>query len=258
VAWLHELPGVEHDPRTEWPSDEAIVQAVIRAAEEANPFFVLAFASSTHSPYTHGTYLDSDLDVRDAPTREAADKVKEYVNALRVADHAIGTLVEYFRRRPDSTIIAVLGDHLPPLPDDPLRSFFLRSSRMSQRKAAWLRRRVPLLVWSNFDLPREEMELSASALPSYLLEKMNVPRTALLAASGDVGRRLSIVRGYAKAADGTIWSWDSLPVAERKLLEDYRLLQYDLLIGKRYALREGSSVAESCSKVERSRSAASP
>jgi phosphoglycerol transferase MdoB-like AlkP superfamily enzyme len=252
VAWLHESPAVEHDPRTEWPSDEAIVQAIIQAAEEAHPFFVLAFASSTHSPYNHGTYRDSDLDVRDAPTREAADKVKEYINAVRVADHAIGTLVEYARRRPDSTIIAVLGDHLPPLPNDPLRSFLLRSSAMSKPEAAWLRRRVPLLVWANFDFPREEKELGTHALPSYLLQKMNLPRTGFLAASEEVGRRLSIVRGYAKAGDGTIWSWDSLPVTERNLLADYRLLQYDLLLGKRYALRDSISEAGSCSRVLRS------
>jgi hypothetical protein len=248
VAWLHESPVVERDPRTLWPSDEAIVQTVIQAAQEAHPFFVLAFASSTHSPYSHGTYRDSDLDVRDAPTQEVAGKVKEYINALRVADHAIGTMVEYFRHRPDSTIIAVLGDHLPPLPSDPLRSFLLRSSAMSKPEAAWLRRRVPLLVWANFDLPREEKELSTNALPSYLLRTMNVPRTGFFAVSDDVERRLSIVRGYAKAADGTIWSWDSLPVSERNRLADYRLLQYDLLVGKRYALRGNISQAESCNR----------
>jgi hypothetical protein len=123
---------------------------------------------------------------------------------------------------------------------------------MSTPEAAWLRRRVPLLVWANFELPREEKELSANALPAYLLQKMSLPPTGFLAASGEVGRRLSIVRGYAKAADGTIWSWDSLPVTERNLLADYRLLQHDLLLGKRYALRESISEAGSCSRVVRS------
>jgi hypothetical protein len=258
VVYLDESPGIDRGPRGSWPSDEAVVEAVIQAAQEAQPFFVLAFASSTHSPYNHGPYRDSDLDVLDAPTRDAAGEVKEYINALRVADHAIGTLVEYFRRQPDSTIIAVLGDHLPPLSDTPLRTFFLRLSAMSNPDGAWMRRRVPLLIWANFDLPREEKELSTNALPSYLLEKISMPPTGFLAVSGAVRRRVSIVRSYAKTADGTIWNRDSLPVDERNLVEDYRLLQYDLLLGKRYSLRDSVPNARPCGGAMQSQQASSP
>jgi hypothetical protein len=241
VSWLDESPGVERGPRGLWPTDQAVANAVIQAAEKAHPFFVLAFASSTHSPYNFGVYKDSGLDVLDAPTRDAAAEVKEYINALRVADNVIGRMVEHFRDQPDSTIIAVLGDHLPPLTDSPLRTFFSRVSVVPGPERAMMRRRVPLLIWANFGLPREQKELSTNALPSYLLEKMRIPPTGFLALSDTVGRRLSIIRGYAKAPDGMAWSWDSLPSNERSLMSDYQLLQYDLLLGKQYSLRTGSS-----------------
>jgi hypothetical protein len=35
---------------------------------------------------------------------------------------------------------------------------------------------------------------------------------------------------------GRIWSWDSVPAGGQSLLDDYRLLQYDVLLGERYAL----------------------
>lgn len=250
AVYLDERPGVDHGPRGTWPSDEAVVGAVMQAARERRPFFVLAFASGAYSPYNHGTFRDSDLDVLDASTRAAAGELKEYINAIRSADQAIGTLVEHFRHQPDSTIIAVLGDHLPPLSDSPLRTFFRHTAAVSPNEGAWMRRRVPLLVWANFKLPQEKIELTASALPSYLLEQMGLPSSGLLAVSDALRDRASIVTRYAKLADGTMRHLDSLPEEERRLVEDYRLLQYDALLGRQFAPRDSVSPAGCAGKVE--------
>jgi len=40
-----------------------------------------------------------------------------------------------------------------------------------------------------------------------------------------------------------MWSPDSVPADARVLLDDYRLLQYDALLGKRYALLSAGSGA---------------
>jgi phosphoglycerol transferase MdoB-like AlkP superfamily enzyme len=196
--------------------------------------------------------------VLDTPSRDAAGEVKEYINTLRVADHAIGTLIEYFRRQPDSTIIAVLGDHLPPLPEGALRTFFLNLSGMSEPERARMRRRVPLLVWANFALPRDEPELSINALPSYLLEKMGIRPLGFLAVSDAVRRKVPVLASYAQGADGRIWNRDSLPGDERNLVEDYRLLQYDLLLGKRYSLRDSLSKARPCGGAMQSQQVSNP
>ena len=258
VVWLGDDPGVEREPRGWWPSDRAVVEAVIQASRESHPFFVFAFPSATHFPYNSGTHRNSDLDVLDTPSRDAAAEVKEYINTLRVADHAIETLIEYFRRQPDSTIVAVLGDHLPPLPEGALRTFFLNLSGMSEPERARMRRRVPLLVWANFALPRDEPELSINALPSYLLEKMGIRPLGFLAVSDAVRRKVPVLASYAQGADGRIWNRDSLPGDERNLVEDYRLLQYDLLLGKRYSLRDSLSKAGSCGGAMQSQQVSSP
>jgi arylsulfatase A-like enzyme len=236
VVWLNEVPGVERG-RGGWPSDKAVVEAVIQASQGAQPVFAFAFPSSTHSPYSFGTYRDSDLDVLDLPSRE----VKEYINALRVADRAIGMLIQYFRGQPDATIIAIFGDHLPPLSADALHTFSMKLSGMSKAEQARMIHRVPLLVWANFDLPREEKELSINALPSYLLEKMRIPPPGFLAVADAVRLKVPILASYAQGADGNMRERDSLPGKERTVVEDYRLLQYDLLLGKQYSLRDSVS-----------------
>ena len=258
VVWLGDDPSVERDPRGWWPSDRALVDAVIRTSRAAHPFFVFAFPSSTHFPYNGGVYRTSDLDVLNPPSRDVAGELKEYVNTLRVADRAIGTLVDYFRHQPDSTIIAVFGDHLPPLPENALRGFFSQISGMSQLQRARMRRRIPLLVWANFTLPQEEEELSINALPSYLLEKMEISPGGFLGVSDAVRRKLPVLAQYAQRADGSLWSLDSLPADERRLVEDYRLLQYDLLLGKRFSLRDSATVASSCAGAMRIWQVSSP
>jgi len=245
VVWLGDLPGVPRAPRGWWPSDSAVVEAVIQATRGADPAFVFAFPSSTHFPYDHGTYTHSDLDVLDAPSAAVAAEVKEYINTLRDADRAIGTLIDYFRRQPDSTIIAILGDHLPPLSERTLGTFLSRPTGPSQFERARMRRRVPLLVWANFALPREEPELSVHALSSYLLEKMGVRVSGFLAVSDAVRRAVPVLMRQGDGAETRSWSRQPLRREDRGVLADYRLLQHDLLLGERYSLRGGAT--SSCS-----------
>ena len=241
AVWLHEGTG-ERAADGWWPSDKLVAEAIIRASRKAHPFFVFAFPSGTHSPYNSGLYGKSDLDVLDPlPSDAAKGEVKGYINALRDTDKAIGRLIEYFRRQPDPTMIVILGDHRPPLSGEALRLFYEKMSGISKTDQAIAIRRVPLLVWTNYGLPLEKIELSTNALPSYLLDKMGIQPTGFLAVSDTVRRKLPILSRFAGGVDGSVWDWDSLPGEERAQLDDYRLLQYDLLLGKQYSLHEGNN-----------------
>jgi hypothetical protein len=71
---------------------------------------------------------------------------------------------------------------------------------------------------------------------------MGIVPPGFLAVTDAVRRELPVLGGYVQAADGRVWDRDSVPTAEQTLIEDYRLLQYDLLLGKQYSL--GDSVPE--------------
>lgn len=234
VVWLNGAPNVAWAPRGRWPSDEAVVDAVIEAGRARRPFFVFAFPSSTHSPYDAGTYRDAPLDVRDRAD-DPTGELKEYINAVHDADRALGRLIDHYARQPDSTIVVVLGDHLPPLSGAALGAFSRRLAGASPVERDRITRRVPLLVWANFDLPRERPELGTSALPSYLLEKMRIAPTGFLAVTDALRRRVPVLSGFAQTPDGRLWPADSLPAEARGVAGDYRLLQYDLLLGRQYA-----------------------
>jgi hypothetical protein len=238
VIWLDEDRRAERDPRgSGLVSDMAVVQALIEESRKQSPFFAFAFPTSTHYPYNSGTYKNSDLDVVDGSARDSVPEIKEYINALRVADEAIGTLIQYFRGRPDRTIIAVVGDHLPPLSERALERFLTRAAGVPTGDRDLMKRRVPLLVWANFDLPKEETELSINALPAYLLERMGIVPTRFLAVTAGVRRSIPVLgRPYSREVDGKIRKLDNLTPDQQAMLNAYQLLQYDLLFGKQYSL----------------------
>lgn len=240
VVWLSGAPGVERAARADWPSDDAVVDAVIAASSRTRPFFVFAFPTSTHSPYNFGAYRNSSLEVRSAPSEAVAAEVKEYANAVRVADQAIGRLIEHFRGRSDSTVIVVLGDHLPPLSGAALSRFFERVGRLSVPEQARAKRRVPLLVWSNFGLPREEVTLSVNMLPPFLLERVGAPREGLFAVTDSVRRTLPVTSVFVQHADGRMWRSDAVPLELRTMLADYRLVQHDVLFSGHSSLSDAT------------------
>jgi hypothetical protein len=236
TVWLHEAKVPQAD-RGGWPSDEVLVDSVIAATSRSHPAFVFGFPSSTHSPYNVGTYASSALDVTDAPSAAVRAEVKEYINAERVADRAIGRLVEHFRSVSDSTVVVVFGDHLPPLSEAARERLSSRLAKLPEVEQARETRRVPLLVWANFTLPHSEPTLSVNLLPPFLLEQMAIAPTGLFAVTDSLRRVFPVVSAVVESADGRLWLRDDVPPALRGPIEDYRVIQYDLLLGRGYAKR---------------------
>ena len=73
-----------------------------------------------------------------------ATEVQEYVNALRLADRQPGRLVEALQQRPDSAILVVLGDHLPPITSGVFQRLDRELASAGPAEQAERRRRVPL------------------------------------------------------------------------------------------------------------------
>jgi hypothetical protein len=237
TIWPYGAAGVEVAERQRWPSDDAIVDSVIATSEQSRPFFVFAFPASSHSPYTTGNFARSDLEVAGAPTAAATAEATEYVYAVRASDRAIGRLIDHFRQRRDSVIVAIMGDHLPPLSPDVLQRFNQRLAGVSAAERTRALHTTPLLVWANFKLPPGELTMSTNLLPAYLLERMGVPPSGLFAVTDSVRRSLPVAGVVAQGADGRLWMPGDVPPALRRPLDDYRLLQYDLLLGERFALQ---------------------
>ena len=239
VVWLDDVEAIERDGRVGWPADRAVVQAIIDVSRERQPYFIFAFPASTHSYYRSGVFRGSRLEPVSTFPSDSAGEIKEYVNALQLADRAIGALVEHFAARSEPTVIAVLGDHLPPLSTGALAGFYDALAAVPAAEQELRLRRVPLLVWANFPLEPERLTLSVSALPGYLLSALGADGSGILAATDSIRREMPVITRRSAMLGGRMRPLDSLPERPRGMLADYRLIQYDLLLGKQYSLPGG-------------------
>jgi len=237
VAWLNEDASVARAINDRAPADDAIVDAVIAETKGPGPAFVFAFPSSTHHPYDLELYADSPLDVVDPERTSARTEIKYYINTLRVADAAVAKLVRHFARAERRVLIAIVGDHLPPLSTAALEGFYARlGDDVPPLERTLAERRVPLVVWSNFETKREDLALSLNLLGPLLLERAGLEPPGFLGVVAELGKRVTMIsRGLVGRASAR-WSPEAAPPEFAELLEDYRLLQHDLLFGRQFLM----------------------
>ncbi len=240
--WMTETvgePDVPYDAQMLRPSDEALVNAVIKISERHRRFFVYASGNATHSPYTYEEYLGSSLDVCDPLPEPARRELKTYVNAVQAADKAIGRLLDHFRSSPQKTIVVVIGDHWPPLANS--REIYGKSGILEESYSSMIprRRKVPLLVWSNFRGKEPDAVCSANFVLTHILSKMGIEPTGFLAVNNAVRSRLAVLSSDCiQTPDGRLIGEESLPEDIARLLDDYRLLQYDALLGEQWSAKK--------------------
>jgi len=235
VRWLIHDPEVPRSANGEAPSDDAIVDAVIAEVEAADPAFVFAFPNSTHHPYNLDLYADADLDLADPSATPARAELKYYLNTLRVADAAVKKLIEHFSAGGRDVLIAVLGDHLPPLSSEALSRFY---GGLDQESAALERmlkeRRVPLVVWSSFEREKEPLNMSLNLLAPYLLAQAGIQSDGFLSFVDQFRRNITTLSRHIVGVRGLWWSPEAVPPEYGDWISDYRLLQHDALFGEAY------------------------
>lgn len=98
-------------------------------------------------------------------------------------------------------------------------------------------RKIPLLIWSNFASKGPDIVCSANFLATELFSRIGIAPSGFLALNDALRRQLRVLSpNCIQTQDGRLLSVEALPNAAAHLLEDYRVLEYDLLLGKQYGL----------------------
>jgi len=227
-------PRIRRSPAPDFVADEAIADAVIDASRNGSPFFIFAFTGGSHFPWDYPDYNNSDLDIAGQMPEPDRSKLKTYINALRVADNSLNKLIAYFEKSDQKTAILVMGDHLPPLREtyDTIR--FFNSTELDNVQKRY---REPMALWCNYPAAKEDFVCSANFIAVRLLQILGLRPAGSLALSAEVYSHFPVLSKYVQTADGRLFAPQSPEIPFQQLLNDYRLLQYDLLLGKQYALR---------------------
>ncbi|BBH20021.1 phosphoglycerol transferase [Paenibacillus baekrokdamisoli] len=208
-------------------SDMAAVKEAIQELQSAEkPTFLHLVTMQNHFPFTKGLNGPNTVKVNGVKP-ERKDELETYVQDTKLTDQALAYLHHAIQSLKRPTIVVFWGDHLPALSAD------------IYTQAGWdvlpkQKHETPLLFMANFDIGKQPIgtlspafigptvfELTGQQLPPYykLLVKVKneIP---------------GLSKNVLTSSDAVL---QNLTAEQKSLLDDYRMIEYDLLAGNRYS-----------------------
>ncbi len=149
-------------------ADHAVVNKIIEETEKsAGPDFIFANTMENHHPYPPGKFSKNTIQVTGDISAESKSILETYAQGITATDQALQSLVDYYSKKSEPTIILFFGDHFPffeenykvyrdakyVLPDDP--DLYTKTHY------------TPFVIWNNF-VPADQEKLNLTSSPSFL------------------------------------------------------------------------------------------
>lgn len=221
-------------------ADSEVSRSVIREVEKSEvPVFIYAVTMQNHGPYNDDRYGQTDIAIDGELTDEARQIISTYTQGAKDADASLKMLIDYFEEKEEPAYIVFYGDHLPMLGYDYdvyRQTGFINSALAEEWSLEELRsmRSVPLVTWTNVPVKAElPATISSSFLGSFALKALGIEPVGQFALNAELYPSLpGLLRNLT--IDGGSHLSGTVPEEASALVEDYRLLQYDMLFGNQY------------------------
>ena len=203
------LDITDYTPMGSWPTDDILIGASLDAMDSTpNKDMLYTITVGTHGDYPKVAYPDDQaIKVKcNGKTEEHTNQWTYYINRLHEMDTFMKNYCEALDKRGEPTIVIFFGDHLPTLG---ITADEIATHDMYKTK---------YYTWNNFGMSKEDMELTSYQLVPTFLDRLGIH-------------------------EGTIINYNQykmdkdVPRQSNEYQEGLKLLQYDLLYGKRYAYK---------------------
>ncbi|WP_246666006.1 LTA synthase family protein [Aquamicrobium sp. LC103] len=232
------LPPLEK--RGKLASDEALTEEIIKQAEAAtDPLFLFAVTLQGHGPYGSDRYPEPKHEVITAAGEAARSSIQSFAEGAADADKSLRRLIRWAAKREQPTVIALFGDHLPPLGPAYVATGFMErnvANRFAPADEMLVQHETPLVVWNNKTGRVPNIgTVSPAFLPFHVFQAAGIEHPYYTGFLGDLRHRYAVIdRHLLIGADGgNAEGWMRRPTID-PLLRQYRLLQYDTMFGRRY------------------------
>lgn len=153
----------------------------------------------------------------------------QYASGIARSDEAFARFLADLKQQPEPTAVVFYGDHLPPQ---------VYPESLVEREGQRVTHETPFVIWSNAKpLKHEDLPTTSPIqfLPK-LFNALDVPIPPWFALLDDLGKQIPAMDAglYINSQDKTVKESQLTPEAKRAL-SDYRLIMYDLSIGKRHS-----------------------
>jgi phosphoglycerol transferase MdoB-like AlkP superfamily enzyme len=225
-----DMPDAELEGGSEYIKDSeayAEVVKVLRGGESGQ--FVTLITMQNHMPYAEINYEARDFkSLRDDLSDEERAKIETYYQTLHTSDAYLGEFLAELDEVDEPTAVLFFGDHSTGL--------FRDVSESENKEVRNLSRMTPYFVYANFDLENEgggaaNLPMATpNCLPNTFLNTLGAAnKPDLFYLLDEVCAETPILSRF--------YYGDDAP-KETAALRNYELINYDLLGGKRYFIRD--------------------
>ena len=209
--------------------DTELTKKILDEVKATNkPDFIYATSMQNHGPYSSTEILENKIKVSGSNLSPASQAILDnYTNTISDVDQSLKQLIEGLQQSKEPTEVIFYGDHLPMLGDDYSvykEAGFIKGDNSYQDYLNL--HSVPFVTWNNFSTTKQTLNLSSNFMGTYALQlarKSGSPMTDFLSNLMKNGSDVVINQDYI--------SHEKITPTE---VNQYKLLQYDLLFGKDY------------------------
>ena len=223
---MQEQEHLENNPDAFISDASAFHEVEHQLQEEQQPAFVNLVTMQNHYPQA-GKYANP---IGVGPSVGVVrPSLSAFVTGENYSDQAMKSFLGDLKDSPEKTAVVFYGDHAPP--------FWPRAKVFHENEKQL--RKTPFFIWTNYKkLPHRDFGLvSPTQFLPLLFNELKAPVTPLYALLDAMRQEVpAMTMDEYHTADGQVYrSVDDLDPQAQALLHDYRMVQYDLSIGKRYS-----------------------
>ncbi len=218
-------------------SDLAMSKEIIAELEEQKqPTFIHAVTMQNHFPFTEGRFGENLIEISGLENEESKGELETYTEGLRRSDEALQYLIEQLDNLDRPTLLVFFGDHLPSLGTN--KSFYKENGYITNEKTPSERlamAQIPLLMYANFDMPNDNLGLvSPIHFSNLIFDYAGLNKSLFYQFLSELYKEIPVLRDELKVdKNGEVIN--DLTKKQKEMLEQYKMLQYDLLVGNQYS-----------------------
>ncbi len=218
-------------------SDLAMSKEIIAELEkQKQPTFIHAVTMQNHFPFTEGRFGESLIEISGLENEESKGELETYTEGLRRSDEALQYLIEQLDNLDRPTLLVFFGDHLPSLGTN--KSFYKENGYITNEKTPSERlamAQTPLLMYANFDMPNDNLGVVSPIYFSNLIfDYAGLNKSLFYQFLSAFYKEIPVLRDELKVdKNGEVIN--DLTKKQKEMLEQYKILQYDLLVGNQYS-----------------------
>lgn len=226
-------------------SDMSVTDKIIECYEnrQKENFFMFSVTMQNHGGYERPRYENYDVTVTgDTLSSKDLNGVKDHAQGVYEADIAFEKLVNYFKTVDKPVVIVMYGDHLPLLGTNMSTlkdgGFVPNKEGINMADYPSLYE-TPYVLWTNYDTSEYILpeRMSAAALGLTVMKMSGIENTAWYfdTATEFYSKYPAYHQYFVFNPSGEQFS--DIAREDKQLLEDYKMIQYDVLHGKNYYLK---------------------